>query len=94
MMKCFLFRSRHDLRQNVNMWPERIVVLNALSLSFFFTSFLSFQQQAKNVLILTRDTLSPNQSKRTASIDDGVGELCILCINRPQQRPSPHIQNQ
>ena len=56
MMKCFVSRSRHDLSQNVIMWPERIVVLSAFSL--FFISYLSFQQQAQNVLILTRDTPS------------------------------------
>ena len=50
MMKRFVFRSRNPLSENVNMRLERIVVLSALSL--FFISYLNFQRQAQNVLIL------------------------------------------
>ena len=53
------------------MQPEWIVVLPAFSL--FSISYLNFQQQAQNVLILTRDTLASNQEWLVD--DDGVGEL-------------------
>ena len=41
----FVFRSHQDLSQNVNMWPNQIVVLSAISL--FFISYLSLQWQAQ-----------------------------------------------
>ena len=82
MMKCFVFRSRHDLSQNVTMRPERIVVLSAFSM---FISYLNFQQQAQNVLILTRDTLAANQEWLLD--DNGVDELCMLCITGHNNGP-------
>ena len=78
-MFCFSFPPR-----NVTTRPERIVVLSAFSL--FFISYHNFQQQAQNVLILTRDTLASNQERLMD--DDGVGELRAI-YNRPQQRSSP-----
>ena len=52
------------------------MVFSAFSL--FFVSYLDFQQQAQNVLILSRDTLASHQERLVD--DDGVGELCRLCI--------------
>ena len=91
MMNCFVLRSRHDLSQNVTIWPERIVVLSAFSLVFFllFILYLSFQQQAQNVLILTRNTLAFNRKQRTASRRRWCWWALHAMYNRPQQRPSP-----
>ena len=51
MMKCFVFRSHKDLSQNVSMRPERIVIFSALLL--FSITYLNFQWQAQNVLIIS-----------------------------------------
>ena len=59
------------------------------SFSLFFISYLNFQQQAQNVLILTIDTLAFNRSQRTASGHRWCWWALHIMYNRPQQRSSP-----
>ena len=81
MMKCSVFRSCHDLSQRFS-----------LRFRCFLRSYPNFQQQAQNVLILTRDTLASNWSQR-AAVTGSRRWWCwwvLLAIyNRPQQHPSP-----
>ena len=56
---------------------------------FFFISNLNFQQQAQNVLILTRDTLASYRSQRMASRRRWCWWALHALYDRPQQRPSP-----